>query len=177
MQTCSCFNNFENLWVMINDFQAKLYSLFHQNRKYFPGSERRKEGGPRCLQRLHIITHYTRLAARLASHWSRGGESGLWLAQTRVQARPGCTGCHRKWLTEVSAMFTKFLAWILSNFSKNKDWFASWKRLLGSPRQWEVNYISISTETFFFLEIFDKILPRYVTLLTYDTEKLKSVNF
>ena len=74
-------------------------------------------------------------------------------------------------------MFTKFLAGILSNFSKNKDWFASLKRPLCAPRQWEVNYISFSSETFFFLEIFDKILARYVTLLTYDTEKLKSVNF
>ena len=74
-------------------------------------------------------------------------------------------------------MFTKFLAGILSKFSKNKDWFVILKLQVCSPEQWEVNYIGFSSETFFFLGIFDKILTRYVTLLTYDTEKLKSVNF
>ena len=40
-----------------------------------------------------------------------------------------------------------------------------------------MNYIGFSSETFFFLGIFDKILTRYVTLLTYDTEIAQKCEF
>ena len=151
------------------------FFLVFQNTQNTSLAQRDGRKAARAACRDFILLRIT--LAWPGSDWSRGGESGLSLVQIRVQVRPACTGCHRKWLTEVSAMFTKFLAWILSNFSINKDWFVILKLQLCAPKLWEVKYVSFSAETFFFHGIFDKILTHYVILLTYDTKKLKCVHF
>ena len=64
---------FDHLGTLIEE----ILFLFAQYTKYFPGWERRKEGGPRCSGDFILLRITLAWQPGPASDWSRGGEPGL----------------------------------------------------------------------------------------------------